>query len=62
MADRFVPDAGDVVWLAFDPQAGHEQRGRRPALVLSQAAPKGRAAPAELAAVRRKAIALIGKP
>lgn len=31
----FVPDRGNVVWLAFDPQAGHEQAGRRPALVLS---------------------------
>lgn len=31
----FVPDAGDLVWLNFDPQAGHEQAGRRPALVLS---------------------------
>ncbi len=31
----FVPDRGDVVWLAFDPQTGHEQSGRRPALVLS---------------------------
>lgn len=30
-----VPDRGDVVWLTFDPQAGHEQSGRRPALVLS---------------------------
>lgn len=30
-----VPDAGDLVWLTFDPQAGHEQAGRRPALVLS---------------------------
>jgi mRNA interferase MazF len=26
---------GDLVWLTFDPQAGHEQRGRRPALILS---------------------------
>jgi mRNA interferase MazF len=26
---------GDIVWLNFDPQAGHEQRGRRPALVVS---------------------------
>lgn len=33
-----VPDAGDVVWLAFDPQAGHEQAGHLPALVLSPAA------------------------
>jgi mRNA interferase MazF len=31
----FVPEAGDLVWLTFDPQAGHEQAGRRPALVLS---------------------------
>ncbi len=31
----YVPDAGDLVWLNFDPQAGHEQTGRRPALVLS---------------------------
>ena len=33
----FVPEAGDVVWLQFDPQAGHEQAGHRPALVLSPA-------------------------
>jgi mRNA interferase MazF len=32
---RYVPDRGDVVWLTFDPQAGHEQAGRRPALVIS---------------------------
>jgi mRNA interferase MazF len=31
----YVPDAGDVVWLQFDPQSGHEQKGHRPALVLS---------------------------
>ncbi len=31
----FVPDRGDLIWLAFDPGAGHEQAGRRPALVLS---------------------------
>jgi mRNA interferase MazF len=31
----FAPDAGDFVWLTFDPQAGHEQAGRRPALVIS---------------------------
>ena len=34
---RFVPDSGDIVWLEFDPQAGHEQKGHRPALVLSPA-------------------------
>lgn len=31
----YVPTRGDVVWISLDPQAGHEQRGRRPALVLS---------------------------
>jgi mRNA interferase MazF len=30
-----VPDRGDLVWVSFDPQAGHEQAGRRPAIVLS---------------------------
>lgn len=35
MAGRYVPDAGDIVWLHFNPQAGHEQAGHRPALVLS---------------------------
>jgi len=34
----YVPDRGDIVWLTFNPQAGHEQAGRRPALVLSPAA------------------------
>ena len=34
----YVPDAGDIVWLNFTPQRGHEQAGRRPAVVLS---PKG---------------------
>jgi len=38
MARRFVPDAGDIVWLEFSPQAGHEQAGHRPALVLSPSA------------------------
>ncbi len=30
-----MPDANDLIWLTFDPQAGREQAGRRPALVLS---------------------------
>lgn len=38
----YVPDRGDAVWLQFDPQAGHEQAGRRPALVLSPAAYNGK--------------------
>lgn len=32
---RFVPDRGDMLWLDFNPIRGHEQSGRRPALVLS---------------------------
>lgn len=31
----YVPERGDAVWLNFNPQAGHEQAGRRPAIVLS---------------------------
>lgn len=42
MARAFVPDAGDIVWLQFDPQADHEQAGHRPALVLSPAAYNGK--------------------
>lgn len=34
---KYVPEAGDIVWLMFDPQRGHEQKGTRPALVLSPA-------------------------
>ena len=34
---EYVPDRGDAVWLNFNPQAGHEQAGHRPALVLSPA-------------------------
>jgi mRNA interferase MazF len=108
---RYVPEAGDIVWLHFDPQAGHEQAGHRPALVVSpatynsktglmlccpmttqikgypfevliagdrpsavlsdqiksldwisrKASRKGKVSPAELAQVREKAFALIGK-
>lgn len=35
MTALYVPEVGDIVWLQFDPQAGHEQAGHRPALVLS---------------------------
>lgn len=35
VSKSYVPERGDVVWLDFDPQAGHEQAGRRPALILS---------------------------
>src|SRR5688572_24863255 len=37
VANQYVPGRGDVVWLSLNPQAGHEQAGRRPALVLSPA-------------------------
>ena len=38
----YIPERGDAVWITLDPQAGHEQAGRRPALVLSPAAYNGR--------------------
>ena len=37
MSRGYTPDAGDIVWITFDPQAGHEQAGHRPALVLTPA-------------------------
>jgi mRNA interferase MazF len=38
----YVPDRGDAVWITLNPQAGHEQAGRRPAVVLSPAAYNGK--------------------
>jgi len=35
MVSRYVPRAGDIIWLDFDPQAGREQAKRRPALVIT---------------------------
>ena len=32
----YIPDRGDIIWLEFDPQKGHEQKGRRPGIVLSK--------------------------
>jgi mRNA interferase MazF len=46
VARAYVPDAGDLVWLTSDPHAGHEQRGRRPALILSPRAYNAKARPA----------------
>jgi mRNA interferase MazF len=40
-ASAYVPDRGHVVWLDFDPQTGHEQAKRRPAVVLSPASYNG---------------------
>lgn len=31
----YIPERGDIIWITLDPQAGHEQAGRRPAVVLS---------------------------
>lgn len=38
MKTGWVPAPGEIIWIGFDPQAGHEQAGHRPALVLSPAA------------------------
>ena len=38
----YVPERGDVVWITLNPQAGHEQTGRRPAVVLSPATYNGK--------------------
>ncbi len=32
---KYIPEQGDLIWLDFNPQKGHEQRGKRPALVIS---------------------------
>jgi mRNA interferase MazF len=42
MARGYVPEAGDIVWLQFDPQAGHEQAGHRPAVVISPSSYNGK--------------------
>ncbi len=34
---EYIPERGDLVWLDFDPRAGHEQNGKRPALTISPA-------------------------
>lgn len=36
MVKRYFPDQGDIVYLDFDPRAGREQKGRRPALIISK--------------------------
>ena len=32
---KYIPEQGDIVALSFDPQSGHEQKGRRPAIIIS---------------------------
>ena len=50
----YVPQRGDVVWITFNPQAGHEQAGRRPALVLSPKAYNGKVGLALLCPIARQ--------
>ena len=38
MPRKYIPERGDVVWISLNSQAGHEQAGRRPALIISPAA------------------------
>ncbi len=40
--EAYVPERGDAIWINLQPQAGHEQAGRRPAVVLSPSAYNGR--------------------
>lgn len=42
MPNPYVPECGDIVWLDFNPVLGHEQGGRRPALVLSPSSYDGK--------------------
>src|SRR3954468_10925248 len=39
---KYVPERGEAIWITLTPQAGHEQAGRRPALILSPAAYNGK--------------------
>lgn len=41
-SELYVPKRGDAIWINFHPQAGHEQAGRRPAVILSPASYNGR--------------------
>ena len=54
-SETYVPERGDVVWLQFNPQAGHEQAGKRPALVISPKAYNGKAGLALMCPVTSKA-------
>lgn len=51
----YIPQRGDVVWLTFDPQAGHEQAGRRPAVVVSPATYNGKVGLALLCPITNQA-------
>jgi len=51
---EYVPDRGDIVWLQFEPQAGHEQAGIRPALVVSPKSYNGKVGLALLCPITSK--------
>ena len=55
MIASYIPERGDVVWLDFQPQAGHEQAGRRPAVVLSPGKYNARAGLALLCPITSRA-------
>lgn len=51
----YVPDRGDAIWITFNPQAGHEQAGKRPAIVLSPASYNGKVGLALLCPITNQA-------
>ena len=51
----YVPERGDLVWITLNPQAGHEQAGRRPAVVLSPVAYNGKVGLAILCPITSRA-------
>ena len=55
MTELYAPERGDLVWLSFDPQAGHEQAGRRPALVLTRSSYNRRSGLAVVCPITRTA-------
>lgn len=54
MVAQYVPERGDLVWLQFNPQSGHEQAGKRPALVISPKTYNGKVGLALLCPVTTK--------
>lgn len=54
MTAEYIPERGDVAWLDFQPQAGHEQSGRRPAVVLSPRSYNGKVGLALLCPITRR--------
>lgn len=56
----YIPDRGDIVWLNFTPQTGHEQRGKRPAFVAREIAYIGEIPHEVLVQVQKNVLALVG--